>query len=102
MYGVRLVPAVASVGATESAVLAAVVRFDVQVPAEQTWPELQSASFLQEAASAGALASSAVHSVTAVTSFPIIQPSLSARGRARLATHGPAAVNLHFFCQAGM
>jgi hypothetical protein len=82
MYGVRLVPAVASVGATESAARAAPLRLDVQVPAEQTCPVLQSASFLQDAACADVPASSAVPSATAEKNFELIRPSLSARDRA--------------------
>src|SRR6202022_4285792 len=81
MYGVRRVPAVASlVGATASAACAAPLRFAVQVPAEHTCPALQSASFLQEAACAGDPAKSAAPSAAAVMSLQIIQASLSAPG----------------------
>jgi len=72
MYGVRLVPSVDS----------SVADLRLQVPEEQIWPAGQSASLLQEAASAGALASSAAPSESAETNFQVIRPSLSARDRA--------------------
>ena len=78
----RLVPAIRdSVGATELAASEAALDARLtQVPLEHTCPELQSASFSQEAASAAALAKSAAPSVTAEIDFQFIRPSLSARG----------------------
>src|SRR2546426_2092606 len=83
-----MVPAVDdSVGDTALAASeAALDRRFTQVPFEQTCPLLQSASFLQEAARAGAFASSAAASVTAIANLQVIRPSLSGAG-SRRATH---------------